>query len=132
MSKSFTNLNELTGEIIAAAIEVHKHIGPGCLEHAYQVCLEHELELRGIPFVAQRKLPVVYKSKKVRAGYRIDIFVAGQGGIEIKATEGTPLVHEAQLLTYLRLTECPVGLLINFNVPVLKQGIRRKVNNFLG
>ncbi|WP_010587059.1 GxxExxY protein [Schlesneria paludicola] len=120
---------ELTGLIISAAIEVHRVLGPGCLEHAYQKCLEHELMLREIPFTAQRKLPLVYKGIRVQAGYRIDVLVQQQVIVEIKAVDQLAPVHTAQLLTYLRLTECPLGLLMNFNVPVLKDGIRRVVND---
>ena len=124
--------NELTGAIIAAAIEVHRFLGPGGLEPAYQKCLEHELQLRGIRFVAQRKLPLIYKGMKVPAGYRIDVWVDQRVIVELKAVDNLAPVHHAQLLTYLRLTECQLGLLVNFNVPVLKDGVRRVVNNFQG
>lgn len=132
LNETKMSANELIGAIIAAAIEVHRFLGPGCLEHADQKCLEHELQLRGVRFVVQRKLPLVYKGMKVPAGYRIDVWVDQRVIVELKAVDNLAPVHHAQLLTYLRLTECQLGLLINFNVPVLKDGVRRVVNNFQG
>lgn len=124
------DMNELTQTVIGAAIEVHRALGPGLLESAYEECLCRELELRGIPFESQRRLPVVYKGLELDCGYRIDILVAEQLVLELKAVEKLEPIHEAQLLTYLRLGGWNVGLLINFNVELLKQGIRRRVHNF--
>ena len=119
---------ELTGQIIGAAIEVHKQLGPGLLESTYQACLCHELELRGISFECQKPLPLEYKGIRLECGYRIDLLVAGLVIVEIKSVEALAPIHEAQLLTYLKLTGIKVGFLINFNVVVLKQGIRRLVH----
>jgi len=119
---------ELTGQILGAAIEVHKQLGPGLLESTYQACLCHELELRGISFECQKPLPLEYKGIRMECGYRIDLLVAGSVIVEIKSVEGLAPIHEAQLLTYLKLTGIKVGFLINFNVVVLKQGIRRLVH----
>ena len=119
---------ELTGQILGAAIEVHKQLGPGLLESTYQACLCHELELRGISFECQKPLPLEYKGIKLECGYRIDLLVAGLVVVEIKSVEALAPIHEAQLLTYLKLTGIKVGFLINFKVVVLKQGIRRLVH----
>jgi GxxExxY protein len=124
------NLNQITQAIIGAAIEVHRRLGPGLLESAYQECLCRELFERGISFERERALPVEYKGIRLECGYRLDMLVAGEVVVEIKAVEALAPVHEAQLLTYLRLGGWQVGLLINFNVPILKQGIRRKVMGF--
>ncbi len=118
---------DLTQQIIGAAIEVHRNLGPGLLESAYQYCLAHELTLRGIRFEREVIVPVVYKNTQLDAGYRTDFIVDGKVVIELKAIETLAPIHEAQLLTYLKLTGCRVGLLINFNVPVLKNGIVRRV-----
>ena len=128
----FTHVNVLTSEIIGAAIEVHRHLGPGLLESAYQQCLAKELELRGIPYQAEWPLPLEYKGLRVNCGYRVDFLVANSVVIETKAVEAIAPVHEAQLLTYMRLGGWKVGLLINFNVLVLRNGICRKVLNFKG
>jgi GxxExxY protein len=117
----------LTREIIGAAMEVHKHLGPGLLESAYEACLCHELRERGIAFERQIPVPVVYKGLALDCGYRIDLIVETAVILELKAVEQCLPIHEAQLLTYLRLTGKPVGLLINFNVAVLKEGILRRV-----
>jgi GxxExxY protein len=119
---------ELTGQILGAAIEVHKQLGPGLLESTYQACLCYELELRGISFECQKLLPLEHKGVQLECGYRIDLLVAGLVIVEIKAVEALAPIHEAQLLTYLKLTGVKVGLLINFNVVVLKSGIRRLVH----
>ncbi len=116
-----------TEPIIGAAIEVHKQLGPGLLESTYEECLCHELHLRGIQFRRQIDLPVTYKGLKLDCGYRLDLVVEDTVVVELKAVEQLLPVHEAQLLTYLRLAGKPVGLLINFNVPLLKDGIRRRV-----
>jgi len=118
---------DLTGQIIAAAIEVHRELGPGLLESAYQSCLAREFLLRGLSFEQEKPLPVEYKGVRVDCGYRLDFLVAGKVVVELKAVDVIAPLHEAQLLTYLRLTGCRVGLLINFNVPVLKSGIKRRV-----
>ena len=118
---------ELTDKIIGAAIEVHKVLGPGLLESSYQVCLEHESTLREMPFEHKVKLPVNYKGIELDAGYEIDLIYARKVIVELKAVERVIPVHEAQLLTYMRLTGMRVGLLINFNVPVLKDGVFRRV-----
>ena len=118
----------LTGQIIGDAIWVHKQLGPGLLESTYQACLCRELELRGISFECQKPLPLEYKGVRLECGYRIDLLVAGLVIVEIKSVEALAPIHEAQLLTYLKLTGIKVGLLINFNVVVLKEGIRRLVH----
>ena len=120
-------VNRITEGIIGAAIEVHRALGPGLLESAYEECLCRELSLRQIPFERQRPLPVEYKGLSLDCGYRIDLLVADTVVVEIKAVESLLPIHEAQLLTYLKLGGWKVGLLINFNVPVLKRGIRRRV-----
>lgn len=120
-------INQITKAIIGSAIEVHRALGPGLLESAYEECLCREMELRGIPFERQRPLPVEYKGLRLDCGYRLDLLVSNRVVVEIKAVEDLLAVHEAQLLTYLKLGGWKVGLLINFNVPVLTQGIRRRV-----
>ena len=122
------DINELTGQVIGAAIEVHKILGPGLLESAYEESLCRELFLRKMPLKRQVPLPIDYKGVKLDCGYRLDIVVAEQLIIELKACETLLPIHEAQLLTYLKLTGIKVGLLINFNVPVLKDGIKRLAN----
>ena len=122
------DINELTSKIIGAAIEVHKSLGPGLLESAYEECLCYELDARKISYERQKSLPVVYKGVRLDCGYRLDIVVANKVIIEIKACDSLQPIHEAQLLTYLRLAGIKVGLLMNFNVPVLKEGIRRMAN----
>jgi GxxExxY protein len=117
----------LTREIIAAAIEVHRALGPGLLESTYQACLCRELNLRDIEFRQQVDLPVAYKGIQLDCGYRIDLVVQNKVVLELKSVEHILPVHEAQLLTYLRLTGLRVGLLINFKEAVLKDGIRRRV-----
>ena len=121
------SINELTEAIIGAAIEVHRALGPGLLESAYEECLCRELCLRKIPFERQRALPLHYKGMSLDCGYRVDLLVADKVVVEIKAVDALLPIHEAQLLTYLKLGGWQVGLLINFNVPVLKDGIRRRV-----
>ena len=122
-------LEKLTEQIIAAAIEVHKELGPGLLESSYERCLCHELSLRAVPYICERHLPVNYKGMRIDCGYRVDIVVADAVVLEIKAVERVDKIHEAQLLTYLRLGGWKVGLIINFNVSVLKDGIKRRVLN---
>jgi GxxExxY protein len=120
-------LNRITEQIIGAAIEVHRALGPGLLESAYEECLCRELSLREIPFERQRPLPVEYKGTTLDCGYRLDLLVMGTVVVEIKAVECIEPIHEAQLLTYMKLGGLKLGLLINFNVPVLKDGIRRRI-----
>ena len=122
------DIDDLTGTVIGAAIEVHKTLGPGLLESTYEECLCVELGLRKISFERQKELPVEYKDVKLDCGYRIDVLVANRLILELKACESLQPIHDAQLLTYLRLTGIKIGLLINFNVPVLKEGIRRLAN----
>jgi GxxExxY protein len=121
-------VNKLTGEIIGAAIEVHRTLGPGLLESAYEECLCRELEIREVVFERQKELPIQYKGAKLDCGYRLDIVAANTVILELKACEKLEPIHEAQLLTYLKLTGLKVGLLINFNVPVLTNGIKRISN----
>ena len=117
----------LTAEIISAAIEVHRALGPGLLEAAYQACLCGELVLRSLPFRQQVDIPVTYKGVKLDCGYRIDLVVRDKVVVELKSVQEILPVHEAQLLTYLRLSRLRIGLLLNFNTAVLKNGIRRRV-----
>ena len=117
--------SELTEAIIGAAIEVHRELGPGLLESAYQVCLAHELALREIPFEREKRLSVHYKGYEVDCAYRLDFVVAQRVIVELKSVDAILPINEAQLLSYLKLSGCRVGLLINFNVSILKKGIRR-------
>ncbi len=117
----------LTGAVIGAAIEVHRHLGPGLLESVYRRCLCHELALRGIPFRAHVKLPIHYKGLKLGDDLEIDIIVDDRLVLELKSVEKIIGVHEAQLLTYLRLSEIKLGLLLYFNVRFLKDGIMRRI-----
>ena len=121
------DVNKTTESIIGAAIEVHRHLGPGLLESAYEECLCGELSLRGIPFTRQVILPVIYKSKKLDLGYRIDLLVNDEVVVELKTVESILPIHEAQTLTYMRLGGWQVGLILNFNVTILKNGIKRLV-----
>ena len=114
-------------QVVDAAFAVHKKMGPGLLESVYEECLCHELSLRKLSFRKQIDLPVVYKDVRLECGYRIDVIVEGSVLLELKCVEKILPIHEAQLLTYLRLSGTKVGLLINFNVPVLKDGIVRRV-----
>jgi GxxExxY protein len=118
---------ELTQQIIGAAIEVHRAIGPGLLENVYEECLCHELTLRGISFQRQTPIPVVYKGKNLDCSYRLDLIVEDKVILELKCINRVLPVHEAQLLTYMKLMNMRVGFIINFNVPVLRDGIVRKV-----
>jgi GxxExxY protein len=118
---------ELTRQIYGAAIEVHRELGPGLLESAYEECLCREFELRRIPFRRQLELPIIYKGLQLSCGYRIDVLVDDAVILEIKSVEATLPIHEAQLLTYLRLSQKRVGLLMNFNSLLMKDGIARLV-----
>ncbi len=111
--------------MIGAAIEVHRSLGPGLLESAYEKCLCRELSLQDLPFESQLALPVKYKGEVLDCGYRVDILVAGRLILELKAVETVTNLHKAQLMTYLKLLGCELGLLINFNVPVLAHGVSR-------
>jgi len=123
------DVNNLTGEVIGAAIEVHKHLGPGLLESAYEECLCHELSLRKIAYERQKQLPIAYKEAKLDFCYRLDVVVEGMIILELKSCEKIEDIYRAQLLTYLRLSGLRLGLILNFNVPIMKQGIVRVVNN---
>jgi len=120
-----TDDNQVTEAIIGAAIEVHRHLGPGLLESAYQRALEHELLARRLPFEAQKSCSLDYKGLTLEEAYRIDFLVAQKIVVEIKAVETLADVHEAQVLTYLKFTGCRIGLLVNFRSRLLKDGIRR-------
>jgi GxxExxY protein len=117
--------NEISGQVIGAAIEVHKQLGPGLLESAYEECLAHEMKLRGISFERQKPLPLVYKGVHLDCGYRLDFLVGGLVVVELKAVKAFEPVHEAQMITYLRLTGCKLGLLLNFHSTLMKKGIKR-------
>jgi GxxExxY protein len=123
------NINHLTGEVIGAAIEVHKHLGPGLLESAYEECLCHELSLRKIIYERQKPLPINYKQVKLDCGYRLDLVVEDKVILELKSCERIEDIHKAQLLTYLKLSGLQLGLILNFNVPIMKEGVVRVVNN---
>jgi GxxExxY protein len=119
--------NKITHEILAGAIEVHRALGPGLLESTYGSCLQFELHARKLRFVTQRAIPIVYKGVAMDTNYRVDLIVEDAVVVETKAVASVLKVHEAQTLTYMKLTACPAGLLINFNVPRLMDGVRRLV-----
>ena len=121
-------INDLTGKIIGAAIEVHRQLGPGLLESAYAECICHELGSRESAFERQKPLPVNYKGVRLDCGYRLDVVVEEMIILELKSCDGIEDIHMAQLLTYLRLSGLKLGLILNFNVPVMKDGIMRVVN----
>ena len=120
----------LSGQVIGAAIEVHRALGPGFLESSYQACLSHELALRGLAWIQQKEIPLQYKGVCLKSAYRIDLLVEGRLLVEVKAIETLTPVHHAQLLTYLKLFHLRLGLLINFNVETLVRGVRRVVNGY--
>jgi len=124
------NMNQLSSKIIGAAIEVHKTLGPGLLESAYEECLCHELSIQGLLFEKQKPLSIDYKGKKLDCGYRLDIVVEKAIIIELKSCEKIEPIHKAQLLTYLKLSGLNLGLILNFNVPLMRDGIVRIVNEF--
>lgn len=126
------HINELTHEIIGSAIEVHKHLGPGLLESAYRMSLCRELFLKGIRFKQSEDLPFEYKGLRIGRAYEMDILVENLVVVEVKSVDALAPIHEAQLLTYLRIGGWRIGLLINFNVVVLKQGIRRRIMGYDG
>ncbi len=124
------NLNEITEKVIGACIEIHRQLGPGLLESAYEECLCYELAQSGLSFERQKPLLVVYKGVRLNCGYRVDIVVEEAVILELKTVEKLLPIHEAQLLTYLKLTGLTLGLLLNFSVPVFKDGLKRIVNNY--
>lgn len=121
-------LNKLSGRIIGCAIAVYRELGPGLLENAYKECLAYELGNEGLKFERQKALPLVYQEVRMDAGYRVDLLVENKIIVELKAIEALTDVHTAQVLTYLKLSGCRLGLLMNFNVAVLKNGIKRLAN----
>ena len=123
-----SRLNLLTSKVIGAAIEVHRQMGPGLLESIYQRCLCRELAERGLAFEAQKTIDVMYKGQSLDSGLKLDVFVESLVVVELKTVEELAPIHEAQVLTYLKLTGAPLGLLLNFNVTVLRNGIRRLLN----
>ena len=127
MSRSIPELNRITSNVIGAAIEVHRNLGPALLESSYRECLCRELLLRGIAFEREKPLPLEYKGIHLGCGYRLDLLVDGCVVVEVKSIESLAPIHDAQLITYLRIGGWRVGLLINFNVAVLKSGIRRRI-----
>jgi GxxExxY protein len=125
-------LNEISHSIIGAAIQVHRTLGPGLLESAYEICLAHELKKLGLPVERQKPVPVIYDGEKLECGFRADLLVAGQVVVECKSKETLHPVDYSQVLSHLRLLNLQIGLLINFHVVVLKDGIKRIVNNYQG
>jgi GxxExxY protein len=125
------DINQLSSKIIGAAIEVHKALGPGLLESAYEKCLCHELKLCELSFENQKPLPLVFKGKKLDCGYQLDIVVENTIILELKSCEKIEPIHKAQLLTYLKLSGLTLGLILNFNVPVMRDGIARIVNKLV-
>jgi GxxExxY protein len=121
--------NALSKTIIGAAIEVHRQLGPGLLESAYEQCLAHELSLQDILFERQKPIPIVYKGLNLDCGFRLDLLVSSLVVVELKAVNEIMPIHEAQLMTYLKLTSCKLGLLVNFNTLRLRNGIKRVVLN---
>ena len=119
--------DELSNKVIGCAIEVHRNLGPGLLESTYEQCLAHELKIEGIPFKLQHLLPVEYKGFKLDCGYRIDLLVDDELIVELKSVDNVLPIHQAQLLTYMKLSDIKIGLLMNFNVKYLKDGIKRMV-----
>ena len=121
------SFDDLSRQVIGLGIEVHKHLGPGLLESVYQECLAYELSAHGIQFQKEMDIPVIYKGQDLNMNYRIDFLIEGRLIIELKAVESILGIHKAQLLTYMKLTKIKTGLLMNFNTPVLKNGIQRFV-----
>jgi GxxExxY protein len=128
MAVDVSAFSHITRRVLGAAIEVHRTLGPGLLESVYMPCLRLELASRGLRFVVERVVPIVYKGNALGSSYRIDLIVEYRVVVEVKSVWALAPVHEAQVITYLRLTGCPVGLLINFNVPLLMDGVKRLVN----
>jgi GxxExxY protein len=127
---SVEGFDSISNSIIGAGLDVHRELGPGLFESVYENCLAHELEQRGLGVERQKVLPVHYKGLCLSQGFRLDLLVEGAVVVEIKSIEKLDRLHEAQLLSYLKLSGCSVGLLMNFNVPLLKRGIRRLVRNW--
>ncbi len=125
---STSRINRITGAVISAAMKVHSHLGPGLLESAYEACLAHELRKQGLEVAQQVGLPVIYDGERIDLGYRIDLVVEGLIVVEIKCVEAINPVHQAQLLSYIRLSRRHIGLLINFHVAHLRDGIKRMVD----
>jgi len=123
-------LNKITETIIGVAINIHRALGPGLLESAYEACMVYDLVKAGLKVEQQKPLPIVYQGVKLECGYRLDLMIENKVIVEIKSVEKLLPIHQAQLMSYLKLSDCKVGLLINFNVKVLKNGIKRIVNNF--
>jgi len=128
--KDSESLNTITQAIIGAAIEVHRALGPGLLESAYKACLAYEMGILGLKVEIQKPLPLIYKQVKLDCGYRLDLFIEEKVIVEIKAVDHVMPIHLAQVLSYLKLSGCKVGLLINFNEKLLKHGLHRIVNEF--
>ena len=122
------DINELSNKIIGAAIEVHKALGPGLLESAYEECICHEIGLAGLSYERQKSLPLVYRGLKLDCGYRLDVVVEKAIILELKSCEAIEPIHKAQLLTYLKLSGLSLGLILNFNVPLMRDGVVRVVN----
>ncbi|MEE8380898.1 MAG: GxxExxY protein [Thermodesulfobacteriota bacterium] len=123
-------LNKITETIIGVAINVHRALGPGLLESAYEACMVYDLAQAGLKIEQQKPLPIVYRGVKLECAYRLDLMVENDVIVEIKSVEKLLPIHQAQLMSYLKLSDCKVGLLINFNVKILRNGIKRVVNNF--
>ena len=123
------DINELSSNIIGAAIEVHKALGPGLLESAYEECLCHEFSMRGLQYARQKLLSITYKGKKLDCSYRLDVIIEDKIILELKACEKVEQIHKAQLLTYLKISGLNLGLILNFNVPIMRDGIVRIVND---
>lgn len=123
-------LNKITKTIIGMAINIHRALGPGLLESAYEACMVYDLVKAGLKVEQQKPLPIVYRGVKLECSYRLDLMIEKEVIVEIKSVEKLLPIHQAQLMSYLKLSDCKVGLLINFNVKVLKNGIKRVVNNF--
>jgi len=121
------DFDNLSHQVIGCALEVHKLLGPGLLESTYEQCLAHELTMNGILFKLQQPLPVIYKDIRLDCGYRIDLLIENKLIVELKSVEAIKAIHEAQLLTYMKLANISIGLMINFNVQKLKEGIKRYV-----
>lgn len=121
---------DLTGRIIGAAIAVHRELGPGLLESSYEACLAHEMLCRNIPYERQKAIPLLYRGIAVESAYRVDFLVGGEVTVELKSIDRFDDIHTAQVLTYLKLSGCKVGLLLNFNVLFLRDGVKRIVLNY--
>lgn len=130
MTHDCSDINSITSQIIGLAIKVHRLMGPGLLESVYLTCLCYELKKAGLIVEREKIVPLFYEGIKLDQSYRLDLLVQGKVIVEIKAVESITAIHKAQLLSYLKLTSCPIGLLINFNAELLKEGICRMVNNF--